>query len=182
MAETVETKQTGEVSLSSPWITAYKKLNALFDVDPDIDVLYDDEKKTITLESTNTFKMMALEKILVPELKFGNITVKIECLVKNGADENISALFKTAFNGNPHFSQVIDAQTPYGEQSYVLFKKEVLQFFNDDTSDYYGNWNGLSEDILREVVNENIRVNIGTEVDPVEHFDSIWDDIDSSEE
>lgn len=179
MAETVEKTN---VELSPPWITAYKKLETLFGVDPEIDVKYDDDTKTVILESINTYKIAALEKIMIPTMAFGNITLTIKCLVKDGAEENISALFKTAFAGNPHFSQVIDAQTPYGEQPYVLFKKEVLQFYNDDTSDYYGNWNGLSEDILREVVNENIRVNIGTEVDPDTMLSSLWDDISSIEE
>ena len=35
---------------------------------------------------------------------------------------------------------------------------------DDDLTDYHGNWNGLSEDIMREVINKNLRVNIGTDM------------------
>lgn len=168
------------VSLSPPWITKAKELEALFGVDPDIDVKYNDEVKEVIIESVNTFKIMALQKILVPSVTFGNVTLTIKCLVKDNAGDDVTSLIKTAFAGNPHFSQVITAATPYGDQTYALFKKEVIQFYNDDTSDYYGNWNGLAEDILREVVNENIRVNIGTETEP--DFDSIWDNCECGEE
>ena len=48
---------------------------------------------------------------------------------------------------------------------FVLFKPEVIQFLDDDTSDYYGNWNGLAEDIAREIFVEGYRgVNFCTEV------------------
>ena len=169
-----------QVSLSPPWITKVNELKALFGVDPDIDVVYNDEAKEVIIESVNTFKIMALQKILVPSVTFGNVTLTIKCLVKDNAEDDVASLIKTAFADNPHFSQVITAPTPYGEQVYALFKKEVIQFYNDDTSDYYGNWNGLSEDILRGVVNENIRVNIGTETEL--DFDSIWDNCECGEE
>lgn len=175
MTEETEKK----VSLSPPWITKTEELRALFGADPDIDVEYNDEAKEVIIESVNTFKIMALQKILVPSVTFGDVTLTIKCLVKDGSEGDVESLIKTAFTGNPHFSQVITAPTPYGEQVYALFKKEVIQFYNDDTSDYYGNWNGLSEDILRNVLNENIRVNIGTETEP--DFDSFWDNCECEE-
>ena len=158
---------TENVALSSPWMTTYKKLVALFNADPDLNVLYDDATKTVTIESVNTYKIMALEKILKPSITFGNVTLNIKCLVKNGEEESLAALFKTAFTGNPHFS-VVEERTLLGavKETYLLFQPEVLQFFNDDCTDYYGNWNGLSEDILRDVMKDNIRINVGTDVLP----------------
>ena len=151
------------VALSSPWMTYYNKLVALFNDDPELNVLWKEEEKTIIIESINTFKIMALEKLLAPTVAFGNVTVTVKCLVKDGAEESLSAVFKTAFAGNPHFSKVIDATVVAVEETFVLFKPEVIQFFNDDTSDYYSNWNGLSEDIMRDVIKKDIRVNIGTD-------------------
>ena len=159
----MENTKEKEVALSSPWMTYYKKLVALFGDDPELDVLWDDDTKTVTIESVNTFKIMALEKLLNPTVVFGNITVTVKCLVKNGAEESLSAVFKTAFAGNPHFSQVIDAKVVAMNETFVLFQPEVIQFFNDDTTDYYSNWNGLSEDIMRDIIKKDIRVNIGTE-------------------
>jgi len=169
----MENKET-KVGLSSPWITYYRKLNALFGADPDLEVNYNDEKKTISIESTNTFKLMALEKILKPTVTFGNITVTVECLVKNGEEPSTAALFRTAFSGNPHFSDVIDKKVIAVDETFLLFKKEVIQFFNDDTSDYFSNWNGLAEDILRSAMNDDIRVNIGTDITAATDLDSIW--------
>lgn len=155
-----------KTGLSSPWVTYSRKLMALFGEDKDLTVNFDQDTYTITIESENTFKIMALEKILKPQMVFGNITVTVRCLVKNAETESVAALFKTAFAGNPRVSQIQEVATPLStSETYVLFKKEVIQFYNDDTSDFYGNFNGLSEDLMRDVANGSIRVNFGTETD-----------------
>lgn len=158
-----------KTGLSSPWVTYSKKIMAIFERDKDLTVNFDQDTYTITIESENTFKIMAIEKILEPQKVFGNITVTVKCLVKNAENESVAALFKTAFAGNPIVSQIQEVATPLSpSETYVIFKKEVIQFFNDDTSDFYGNFNGLSEDIMRDVVNGSIRVNFGTEKDEEE--------------
>lgn len=155
------TKKTG---ISAPWVTKAKEIITLFAKDTDLDVTFKEETNTVIIESTNTYKIMALEKILKKEFTFGNVTLKVECLVKN-EKESMAALFKTAFAGNPHISQIQEVTTPMSpSETYVVFKKEVLQFFNDDISDFYGNWNGLAEDIIRDLVNENVRANFSTEI------------------
>lgn len=152
------------VAISSPWMTYYKKLVALFSDDPELEVKWNEDEKSIVIESTNTFKIMALEKLLDPTVTFGNVTITVKCLVKDGSEESVAAIFRTAFAGNPHISEVIEEETMGCiEQTFVLFKPEVIQFFNDDLTDFHGNWNGLSEDIMRDVINKNLRVNIGTD-------------------
>lgn len=40
---------------------------------------------------------------------------------------------------------------------FVRFQPEVIQFFQNDISDYNGNWSGLAQDIAKEVfVNQNV--------------------------
>lgn len=155
-----------EVGISSPWMTYYKKLVALFGDDPELEVSWKEEgaEKSVIIASTNTFKIMALEKLLDPKITFGNITLTVKCLVKDGSEDSASAIFRTAFAGNPHISEVIDQKTMGCiEQTFVLFKPEVIQFFNDDITDYYGNWNGLAEDLMRDVIKQEfVNVNIGT--------------------
>jgi len=152
------------VALSSPWMTCYKKLNALFGADPELEVEYTDETKTVTISSVNSYKLQALEKILKPSIVFGNITLTIKCKVKNPGTESITTLFKIAFAGNPHLSAIKERSLLGAvEETYVLFNPEVVQFFNDDTTDYYGNYNGLCEDILRDVLKAGILVNISTD-------------------
>lgn len=159
----MENTKEQNVAISSPWMTYYKKLVALFSDDPELEVSWNEDEKSVIIASTNTFKIMALEKLLEPSIVFGNVTITVKCLVKNGSEDSVSAIFKTAFAGNPHISEVIDQETMGCiEQTFVLFKPEVIQFFNDDLTDYYGNWNGLSEDIMRDIIKKDIRVNIGT--------------------
>ena len=40
--------------------------------------------------------------------------------------------------------------------NYCIFKKEVIQFWNDNLSDYRGNYNGLASDIAKEILKANI--------------------------
>lgn len=161
----MENTKEQNVGISSPWMTYYKKLVALFFDDPELEVKWIEDEKNIIIESTNTFKIMALEKLLAPVVTFGNVTITVKCLVKDGSEESVAAIFRTAFAGNPHISEVIEQETMGCiDQTFVLFKPEVIQFFNDDITDYHGNWNGLSEDIMREVINKNLRVNIGTDI------------------
>lgn len=40
-----------------------------------------------------------------------------------------------------------------GKTDYCVFKKEVIQFWNDDISDYLGNYTTLAKDIAREILN-----------------------------
>ena len=39
----------------------------------------------------------------------------------------------------------------------VCFKPQVVQFFDDDISDFNGNWSGLAQDIAREVFGDGLR-------------------------
>ena len=39
----------------------------------------------------------------------------------------------------------------------VRFKPRVVQFFDDDISDFNGNWSGLAQDIAREVFGDGLR-------------------------
>lgn len=159
----MENTKEQNVDISSPWMTYYKKLVALFNDDPELEVKWNEDEKSVIIESTNTFKILALEKLLDPSITFGNVTITVKCLVKNGSEDSAAAIFKTAFAGNPHFSKVIETTITAIDETFVLFKPEVIQFFNDDITDYYGNWNGLAEDITRDVIKKDFRVNIGTE-------------------
>ena len=40
---------------------------------------------------------------------------------------------------------------------FVCFKPQVVQFFDDDISDFNGNWSGLAQDIAREVFGDEMR-------------------------
>ena len=163
-----------KLTIEAPWYTYQKKVKALFEGDPDIIVgdIYESEDGSsdvaFDIEVKTHGKFLALDRVLTKHKEFGNVTLSIILFDEENANgtEDYVSLYKTIFKGNPILSDVKEvtdfAGTPLG---FVLFKPEVIQFLDDDTSDYYGNWNGLAEDIAREIFVEGYRgVNFCTEV------------------
>lgn len=147
------------VGLQSPWVTTYNKIRVLLNRDSDLTISRlsgdDNGVYTFTVSSTNAPKIIALEKIIKNEFVFGNVTLKIQFLVENPEKDGITVDdFKNAFNGNNIISKIETVKNPVGvPQTFVMFGREVIQFYNDDISDFYGNFNGLGEDIAREIFN-----------------------------
>ena len=154
------------LTIEAPWYTYQKKVKTLFDRDPEIKVseVYEPEDGAadfaFDIEVRNHEKFLALERVLVKQKKFGSVTLSITLFDEenaNGADDYI-ALYETVFKGNPILKDIRDVTDFAGTKlGFVLFQPEVIQFPDDDTSDYYGNWNGLAEDIAREVFAEGYR-------------------------
>ena len=152
-ASNAETKKG--IGLSSPWWEYYHKLLALFEQDPEIHMEYDDLKKGIVMRVDNWKKADAIRELLPSEVFFGNVKVKISVITSNyDCIPNRAKLFETAFDGNPIFDQVItiDGSVPItGGTAYVMFKKKVAQFFNDNLADPRGNSSYLCADIAEDV-------------------------------
>lgn len=139
------------VKLSPPWITFVHEVEAMFKHDPEVKVKYDSETNQIKLYVADTDKADALEK-LIPESKtFGNITVHITVIPPNLEEMTKEELFKKAFAGNPALSFTSSFDTPFGHVTYIVFKNEVIQFFNDQMNDINGNKTTLLQDIAPEV-------------------------------
>ena len=149
-----------KMKIEAPWYTFRKKLNALFQEDPDIIVgeVYETEDGLIPfgidIEVLDHDKYVALDRIL-PKVKiFGNVNVGITLFdEENTCDADVGiGLFETIFRGNPIVKDIKAVEdftdTKHG---FVRFRPEVVQFFIDDISDYNGNWSGLAQDIAREV-------------------------------
>lgn len=161
------------VKLSPPWYTYHRKIQALFGRDPEIHIRELAEvspgKYTYMILVDNESKAEAIKAILINPQILGNIEVKATILgpsedsVKQ--NDNIDIVtYETAFRGNPVFSKVVSCS--YGrvfEKSFCIFKKQVIQFWNDDLSDYYGNYNGLAEDIAREIFEQNHNIQFCTD-------------------
>ena len=144
-----------KVRLSAPWITFYNEIKALFERDPEIDIEYDDENSTIKLYVENEEKAEALQELLPAERKFGNVTVNVTVIPPNKLVAKKASLFKKAFQGNPAF---VLEQTVEGvftnPVSYIVFAREVVQYWIDDLGDLHGIWSTLYEDIARDVFEE----------------------------
>lgn len=144
-----------KMKLSPPWITYVNKIKALFDGDPDIKFDYSEEEYYLKLFVNNEEKADALMKLLPSQKEFGNVVLKISVIPADNAVDYLH-LFQTAFAGNPHVSDITSVETPFGNSlNFVVFKKEVVQFFNDDTSDINGVCSTLNENIARDVFRES---------------------------
>lgn len=141
------------LNLSAPWVEFYQEIKALFGDDPAIRIDYNKDEKVISLRVEGQDKAEALEALLPKEKTFGNVTVKLLVIPANLLQTSRLSLFQAAFEGNPAFSyakEVEPSVAAFGA-SYVVFKKKVVQFFNDDLSDVYGVKSTLYEEIARDV-------------------------------
>ena len=141
------------LKLSPPWITFMHEIVALFNQDPDIDIKCDEEEPRIKLYVKGSAKAEALTKLLPSDKEFGNVILKIEVIPANEEDKPAD-LIRRAFEGNPVLEQVVSVPGPYGTFNYAMFKKEVVQFYNDQMDDVHGNKNTLYQEIAKDVFNQ----------------------------
>ena len=151
------------MKLSAPWYTYQKKVKALFALDPEIEVgdVHADEEEGYSFEITvhNAAKYIALDRVMPKAVTFGKVTLKIDV---NNVDDSSTVtaieLYKTIFKGNRIVKDIKDVKDFTGTvHGYIRFYPEVIQFFNDDISDFNGLWSGLAQDIAREVfTNQNV--------------------------
>ena len=142
--------------ISPPWISYYRKVNALFGDDPDIRIEYDDENNVITMYVSGQDKADAISQLLPERKTFGNVTIETKVIPANGASDRFS-MMKYAFVGNPKLAFIWKTDDAFmtNPVTYVSFKPEVAQFFDDNLHDAHGNRSMLYEDIAKELLGED---------------------------
>lgn len=144
------------ITLEAPWETYNKKIKALFEKDADITVgdIYetgDDTDYAFDIEVKRHDKYVALDRLISGVKTFGNVVLGINLFDEENNGSDILELYKVLFDGNRIVKDIRTCTDPTGtEWEYVLFYPEVVQFPDDDLTDFNGNWNGLAEDIARE--------------------------------
>jgi len=149
------------VNLSPPWYGYHRKVKALFERDTEVQVKdlskSDDGQYNYMILVYNKEKAEAIKSILPQTVQIGNITVNVTIL---GPDENATSdseksildIYNAAFSGNPIFEKTLNRQYGCFSKNFCIFKKEVIQFWNDNLADYCGNYNGLASDIAEEIL------------------------------
>ncbi|MGO4537848.1 hypothetical protein [Paenibacillus sp. 2TAB19] len=167
---TKDLRQKVRISLSPPEATFWSEIkysvgkDRLVTVEPMVQL--PDGSFQITLKVCGLSKAKALATLLLSTKSFGNTRVAVR--VKSGGKivspittgltpAKIVALYRIAFRTNELFSFVV-ARTPFGNTFvYPVFKVRVVQFFNDDLSDFYSNYNNVAafvfRNVLRNVIN-----------------------------
>ena len=100
----------------------------------------------------NPNKANAIREILPEEVSFGNVKLAIH-VVPAELQKNPTSIINAAFKGNKAVSRILHRTTPLtGDHDYVMFRPDVVQFFNDDLGDPNGNESTLYQEIAREVL------------------------------
>jgi len=151
MSNDTITTTANPVKMSPPWITFLNEMKALFADDPEVKVVYDDNNITIKLYVDDLDKADALEKIMPAEKNFGNVLVKINVYPANHEEDTAADLFARAFDGNPVVKYTHHAETIMGNFNYVVCRRDIIQFFNDQLNDINGNKSMLIQDVMNDV-------------------------------
>ena len=144
-----------KVKLSPPWCTFVSELKALFGEDKDIRIQFDEDEYEVKLFVDDPAKADALMQLITPQRVYGNVVLKVTVVPANSAEESDADLIETAFKGNPVLKEMMRLQTPFGEYDYAVFRKDVVQFYNDNLCDPHGNESTLYEEIARDVFGES---------------------------
>lgn len=145
------------LKLAPPWVTFVNEIKALFGKDPQVSVAYDNNEVEVKLYIDNALKAEAIEKILPTSKQFGNVELKITIIPSNPPTSNLDKMplgcvFDVAFDGNPVYSFSRNVDSVFSNVlTYVVFKNEVVQFFNDNLNDIYGNVSTLYQEIASDV-------------------------------
>lgn len=141
-----------DMKLSPPWVKYYNEIKSLFGEDPDVTVTFDEERCKIRLFVEDADKAAALDRLLLHEKKFGNVTVTVDVIPANTC-ASYEDLYRTAFMGNDALDGVVVKQTPQGDDmTYIVWEFTACQFFNDDLSDVNGNCTMLTSDVAKDVM------------------------------
>lgn len=156
--------ETVNLKLSSPWVIYYRELNELFKYDKDIKVSFDEDLRVIRILVDNDEKWAILDKILTNIKVFGNVSIMVDIIpanneefdftkaVRDNANSTNISMFARLFADNPILSYIKTISGVFtNDIHYIVFKKEVVQFFADNLGDINGQISTLYETIARDV-------------------------------
>lgn len=150
-----------KLKLSPPWVSYYKKLDILFGNEDGTMVIFDEDETEVKIYTNDTTQAMALSALLPMTISFGGVELKVTVIPPNEDDiiwkgfgntvSSPQAAIEFLFSNNKNVNTIKHINTPFGELTYIIFNKEVVQYYDDNLGDYYGNRSMLCEDIAREI-------------------------------
>ncbi len=152
--------------LSPPWYTLWNKVKYSIGEDPEVvvgDLQTQSDPFIIPIRVDNRQKAQALASIMNPSYSLGNIHINVEISDSSGkiispinptSPEQLSEMVQTGLQGNHLFLKVVTQPLFPNARLIVfpVFKKEVIQFYNDDLSDLYNNFNNVAALVFQNVL------------------------------
>jgi len=154
--------------LSPPWYTLWNEIKATLGNAPNVEVMPLDttvNPYVVTVKVGDHDQAVAMASITAPQYVMGNITIKMQVQDNTGAvvapvvpktAEDLAGMVKKALGNNPWFVGLeVRGLTPMSGTRlvYIVFKADIVQFFNDDLSDLYNNYNNVVAFCFRDVLN-----------------------------
>ncbi|MED4751743.1 hypothetical protein [Brevibacillus choshinensis] len=120
----------------------------------------------ITLHVQGTQKARALATLLVRTKQIGNLRIHVRVKTTEGnvvqpisrtlSPREIANLYRVAFRTNRLFNFAMVRASISFTAVYPVFKAQVIQFFNDDLSDLFNNFNRVAAFVFRDVLRNTI--------------------------
>lgn len=153
--------------LSPPWYTLENMLSHALNNHSTVTVQPLDTKVrpyVASITVTDKQQALALATILAPQHRFGNVIVDVCVKDSHGSvvpiqipesPESLVQMMKTALGNTPWFSDAMARPFVPGSRMVVfpIFKAAVIQFFNDDLSDLFRNYNNIAEAVFHNILN-----------------------------
>ena len=156
-----------KTKLAPPWITFVNELEQLFKYDGEVHIVYDEDEQEVKVYVDSAGKAEAL-RVLLPEGKdFGNVGLTITVVPANGTmPVKNDKLFDVAFKGNGAYSFSKTIQGIFTNNlTYVVFRNKVVQYWNDNLGDIYGQTSTLYQEIAKNIFGENEGICFCTDVE-----------------
>ena len=157
---TRKVRKEEKLSLTPPWETYRNMLIGIFERDPEVTVKElekndeDAENATynITVEVSNHIKFVGMLELLNQSITMGNITLEIHVVDVSTDTSMIQQGIAAVFADNPLVNKIVDVEDQtLCNHRFVVFNPEVIQFHNDDLSDYKGNFTELAADVAKKL-------------------------------
>lgn len=136
------------------WTKFYHEVEAFFRYDPQVHVVFDEPADVLCLYVDDELKAQALDMILPSSVTFDSITIDISVVatINTGRFLEHQNVYEVAFRGNTAFSFVKTVKGILPEDLiYVVFKKTVVQYFDGNLYDVYGQCSTLYQDIAKNI-------------------------------
>lgn len=149
------------LNLSAPWEITYKKINAMFEQDPEVSVIFDRDVNIVKLYVDDADKAYALHELLKRSYDYGSVKLEVIVVPTNKGNVTVvdwtsSVLYNAAFYRNPIFEYAINGPAVFANPiTYVVFHPQVIQYFTDDLGDINGYHSTLAQDIAKDIFEES---------------------------
>ena len=147
------------LKLQPPWYELHEQFKALFGQDPEISVDFDSGKLKIALRVESAKKAAALDRLIPMSYPMGGRDLSVSVVPGNKVGDLLPEdaekvdVVAAAFDGNPVVKQVRRvSKGMFKDLVYCVFRKEVVQYPNDNLGDVNGNKSTLMECIARELM------------------------------